>query len=119
MPRFYDLPVTTLRGLPYFGLSETGYVVRGSFTDNQGGGGSMTLGTVGTVDCRVDPLGGGESVIADRIDERTTHRISVPPGTDVSAKDRFVVSGIGAFEITAVPVRTSEQVRVLEATEDF
>lgn len=122
MTRFttlHDSTPTTLRGLRFFALSDTGYVLRGTFADNLGGGGTYTFGTVGTVSCRVDPIGGGEDLIANRIDERTTHRITVPPQTDVEAEDRFEISGIGEFEITAVEVRTDEQVRVLEATENF
>lgn len=114
-----DVPITQLRGLAFLSLRETGYILRGSVTDNLGGGGTMTFGTAGTVACRVDPMGGGEQEIANRIDERTTHRITVPPQTNVSAKDRFNVSGVGTFEITAVRIRTDEQVRILEAVEAF
>ena len=64
-------------------------------------------------------MGGGEGVIADRLDERTTHRITVPPQADVNAEDRFKIDGIGEFEITAVRIRTQEQVRILEAVEAF
>lgn len=115
----HDVVPTTLRGLAFLGLSNTGYILRGSVTDNQGGGGTYTFGTAGTVDCRVDPIGGGEGVVANRLDERTTHLITVPPQTSVNAKDRFKVDGFGEFEITAVRVRTDEQVRLLEAVEDF
>lgn len=115
----HDNVPTTLRGLRFLALSETGYVLRGTVTDNQGGGASSSYGTVGTVDCRVDPVGGRETVIANRIDERTTHLITVPPQTNVAAEDRFQISGIGDFEITAVQVRTDEQVRLLEAVESF
>lgn len=115
----YDNVPTQLRGLAFLSLSNTGYILRGTFTDNLGGGGTLTFGTAGTVACRVDPIGGGEDVIANKVDERTTHRITVPPGTSVTAKDRFKVDGIGEFEITAVSVRTQEQVRILEAVEDF
>lgn len=117
--KLHDVRPTTLRGLRFMALSDTGYVLRGTVTDNAGGGGTMTFGTAGTFACRVDPLGGGESRIAERVDERTTHLITVPPGADVSAADRFRVSGFGDFEITAVAVRTDEAVRVLEAVEDF
>lgn len=115
----HDVTPTTLRGLSFLALSNTGYLLRGTFTDNLGGGGTYTFGTAGTFACRVDPVGGGEGVVANRVDERTTHRITVPPQTNVTAKDRFKVSGIGEFEITAVEIRTNEQVRILEAVEAF
>lgn len=105
-----------LRGLAFLRLADTGYILRGTVVDNGGGGGTTTFGTAGTVFCRVDPLGGGESVIANRLDERTTHHITVPAQTVIDAADQFRVSG-ETYEITAVRARTQEQVRVLEATE--
>lgn len=112
----HDVTPTTLRGLPFLALSNTGYLMRGTFTDNLGGGGTYTFGTAGTFACRVDPLGGEEDLIANRLDERTTHRITVPPASSIEAKDRFKVSDV-TYEITAVRTRTQEQVRVLEAVE--
>ena len=114
----HDVTPTRLRGLTFLSLSDTGQIWRGTFTDNLGGGGTFTFSAVGTVACRIDPVAGGEDVIAARIDERTTHRITVPPATDVSAKDRFRI-GADEYEITAVQTRTDEQVRVLEAVEAF
>lgn len=115
----HNITPTTLRGLTFLALSETGYVLTRTLGDDSGGGqtGTWTAGTA--LACRVDPLGGDESVIADRIDQRTTHRITVPPDTSVTAQDRFAVTTFGTFEITAVRTRTDEQVRILEATEDF
>lgn len=110
----YHLPVN-LRGALFLGLSDTGYVLRPTVVDDLGGGGTSTFGTAGTYPCRVDPAGGGESSLADRISERTTHRISLPPMTDVRSSDRFKVSGV-TFEITAVRTRTEEDLRVLEVT---
>lgn len=112
----FDCVPDQLRGLRFLALSDTGYLVRGTVTDNAGGGGTYTFGTAGTFACRVDTLGGGESVIADRLDERTTHRITLPPESVVEAADRFVVNG-ETYEITAVRTRTQEQVRVCEAVE--
>lgn len=114
----HDITPTTLRGLTFLSLSETGYLLRGTVTDNAGGGGSLTFGTAGTYACRVDPIGGGEREVANRLDERTTHRITVPPDSAITASDRFAVATFGTFEITAVRTRTDEQVRILEAVED-
>ena len=113
-----DVP-TQLRGLTFLALSQTGYILRRSLADDSGGGQTETFTNAGTVACRHDPVGGGENLSAARIDERTTHLITVPPQTAVTAKDRFAVVTVGTFEITAVRQRTDEQVRILEATENF
>lgn len=108
-----------LRGLAFLALSQTGNVLTRTLVDDTGGGQTETFAPGSDIPCRVDPIGGGESRAADRIDERTTHRITIPPATTVHAADRFSVDGIGTFEITAVHTRTDEAVRVLEAVEDF
>lgn len=110
---------TQLRGLTWLALSETGNVLTRSLSDDSGGGRSETFAVGPGIPCRVDPVGGGEGVIADRIDERTTHRITIPPATTVTASDRFSVNNRGTYEITAVRARTDESVRILEAVEDF
>lgn len=115
----HDNVPTQLRGLNFLSLSQTGQVLTRTLTDDTGGGQTETYTAGSDISCRVDPVGGGESEIANRIDERTTHKITVPPATVVSAADRFQIDGIGDFEITAVRTRTDESVRVLEAVEDF
>lgn len=97
-------------------LDETGYVMRNVDSDDAGGGATETWGTAGTFACRIDPVGARSGELADQINERTTHLISVKPGADVSESDRFRISGVD-FEITAVRSRTQEQIRELEAVE--
>lgn len=108
---------TQLRGLMWLALSDTGYILGGTVTDDGGGGGTTTYGTAGTVPCRVDAMGGGEAVVADRMNDRSTHLITVPPNTDVDHANRFKVVDLGTFEITAVRSRTRETMRTLEAVE--
>ena len=114
----HDSVPTQLRGLAYLALSTTGQVLTRSLTDDGAGQQAETYTPQTAIPCRVDPLGGGEGEAADRIDQRTTHLITIPPATTVKAQDRFSVSGVGNFEITAVRTRTDENVRVLEAVED-
>ena len=111
----HDVTPFALRGLAWLALSETGYITRGTSTDNLGGGASVTWATVGTVACRVDPIAGGEEETGERLSERTTHKITLPPDTNLDSTDRFKV-GVETFEITAIRTRTDEQVRVVEAT---
>jgi head-tail adaptor len=115
----HDVTPTTLRGLTFLSLSEVGHVLARTYGDDSGGGQTGTYTQGSAIACRVDPVGGREGIVADRLDERTTHKITVPPDTTVSAADRFSVTTFGTFEITAVRARTDEQVRILEATEDF
>lgn len=119
LPTFLDGNTPTqLRGLAFLALSDTGYVIGGSVTDDGGGGGTSTWGTLGSsVPCRVDPMGGGEGVVANQLDDRSTHLITVPPNASVDHTDRFQVIDVGTFEITAVQTRTRETVRTLEAVE--
>jgi len=106
--------LTQLRGIAWMALDDTGYVMRGTTTDDAGGGGTFTFGTAGTYACRVDPLGSRGGEIANQINERTTHIITIPPDSSVTESDRFRTGGVD-YEITAVRSRTQEQIRELEA----
>ena len=99
-----------LRGLLWLALSETADVLSTVNTSDSGGGVTQVWGTAGAnVPCRVDPLGGmGGVLLAGRIDERSTHLVTVPPGSTVSANDRFAIHGRGTFEVTATREQTAE-----------
>lgn len=103
------------RGLITEALTETGWPVSSTFVSDGGGGGSVTLVSGGTVSCRVDALGGAEGEVAERISDRSSHLITLPPETTVTIADDFVISGRGTFEITAVREHTGELSRALEA----
>jgi head-tail adaptor len=81
-----------------------------------GGGFTETFTAAGTFSCHVAPIGGGERVVGGRISDRTTHVLSVPAGTTISAADRVVVDG-KTFEVTAVRTRSWEIVRRVEVRE--
>lgn len=108
-----------LRGLQWAALSEAGSVGAGSLVDDQGGGAGSAVWTYGTaVPCRIDPLGDSPpGLTAGRIDERSTHKVTVPAGTPVVVTSRFVIASRGTFEVTAVPERTGEFTRVFEVVE--
>lgn len=119
---FGDRPVARLRGVAWLTLTDTGYVLRGSITDDAGGGAASTWGTAtvwGTatgVPCRIDPIGGarGETAFGGQIDDRSTHRLTMPAGAAVDVADRVAVAGRGTFEVTAIRTRTGEWARVVE-----
>lgn len=106
-----------LRGLMWLSLADTGYILANTVTSDSGGGGTSVWGTAGTTECRVDPVSGNETSVAGRIDDRSTHLITLPPATAVSTNHRILVSGRGTYEVTAVRAPTREWIRVVEAVE--
>lgn len=99
-----------LRGLLWLALSDVGQRGTATVTGDSGGGASSSWAYSGTIPCRVDPLAdrSDRSLLAGRIDERSTHLITVPSGVVVSSNDRFVVAGRGTFEVTATRQQTGE-----------
>jgi hypothetical protein len=114
-----DGTVSQLRGAAWLALSDVGQVGEGTVTDDSGGGGSVTWAYGTDVPCRLDPITSNESLMAGRVNDRSTHLITVPPNLTVLTSSRFAITGRGTFEITAVRERTGEQLRFLEAVEIF
>lgn len=109
--------IQPVRGLVFEALSEQGYKVSSSFTSDGGGGGSVAMVNGETVGCRIDSLGGGEGLTADRISDRSTHLITLSPDESVTTEDEFCVIGRGTYEVTAVREHTGEFSTVFEAVE--
>ena len=109
--------VTYLRGLAALALTDVGQVGSGTVTGDSGGGGTTTWVYAESVMCRIDPLGGGEQVIAERLSDRSTHLITLPPATPLSPMQRLQVTGVGTYEITAVREQTGELMRFAEAVQ--
>lgn len=106
------------RGLMWLALSDVGHIISTAGTTDSGGGfsgGSIAAGSA--FPCRIDPLGGGETTIASRVDERTTHIATVPSEVSVEAIKQIAIDNRGTFEITAVRERTRGLYRVLEVVE--
>jgi head-tail adaptor len=108
-----------LRGLAFLALSETGNVGAGTIVSDSGGGGTASWTYGGTIPCRIDPIGdrGDSRMTGGRIDERSTHVITVPFGTPVASANRFAITGRGTFEITAAREQTAEMVTFFEVIE--
>jgi head-tail adaptor len=83
-----------------------------------GGGRTETWGTGGTVPARIGPVGGGERAGGPgaRIDDRTTHIITLPASTEITSSDRLNVGGT-EYEVTAVRTRSWEITRRVEVRE--
>lgn len=105
------------RGLIREALRESGWTVDSTIVDDGGGGGTTVSVTGGTVRCRIDSLAGGEGYVADRISDRSTHLITLPPETAVTTEMKFQIDGRGTYEVTAVREHTGELSTVVEAVE--
>jgi hypothetical protein len=108
-----------LRGLQFWAFEDMGWSLRGTVVDDLGGGGTTTYVSGGTIPCRIDPLSGAgdERVVGDRLDDRSTHRVTTIAGADIRATDRFEVAGGKRYEVTSVHDRTSELTKVFEVVE--
>jgi hypothetical protein len=111
---------TQLRGLLWLSLSDTGQVGTLTSASDSGGGASQSWSYGSSVQCRIDPIsssGDDETIVAGRLSDRSTHVITVPAGTNVATSNRFLITGRGTFEVTAVRERTAEAARLFEAVE--
>jgi hypothetical protein len=107
-----------LRGLLFLSLSDSGQVLSRTATSDSGGGATYVWAAGSAVPCRIDPLGSDESrVVGGRIDESSTHLVTVPPGTEVATGNRFAITGRGTFEVTAARQQTGEWATTFEVAE--
>jgi hypothetical protein len=95
-----------LRGILMLMLTDVGNVGAGAATSDNGGGVSVAWTYGADVPCRIDPMGPTSGIVGGRIDERTTHIVTVPAGTVISAGNRFAITGRGTFEVTATHQQT-------------
>lgn len=111
--------VTQLRGLQWLAFTDTGTIRTRIVTSDSGGGGSSTWVTSGTVACRIDPISDRRtsSTTGGRVDERSTHVVTLTAGAAVSADSQFAIAGRGTFEITASHTRTDGLTQVFEVIE--
>lgn len=115
---FLSGTATQLRGLTWLALSDTGQVGSGTFTDDGGGGGTLGWAYGSDVPCRIDPLDSPEArVTAGRIDERSTHLLTLPLGTELALTNRFLIDGRGTFEVTALKDTTASSLTLAEVTQ--
>jgi hypothetical protein len=82
--------------------------------DDGGGGGTFVYTAGSALACRIAPVGAQSGQIANQVNERTTHVVTVPPNASITADDRFAVTGRGTYEVTAVRQRTGAPLREIE-----
>lgn len=102
------------RGLIWLALSDSGSVLSLTAVSDGGGGGSVAWAAVGTINCRIDPLGSNSRITGGAIDERSTHLVTAPVDTTIDARDRIAISGRGTFEVTATRERTGQLTQTFE-----
>lgn len=102
------------RGLVTEALTENAQVLSGTVVDDGGGGGTVTFTAGGTIGCRIDTLAGQEGEVADRISDRSTHLVTLPFDTSITAANELLIAGRGTFEVTAVREHTDEFARMVE-----
>lgn len=107
---------TSLRGLQWLALSDTGSVLIRTYTSDSGGGATQVWAAGSAVPCMIESITSHaqSGLIGGRIDERSTHTVTVPVGTSVDNANRFQITGRGTFEITAVHQQTAEWARTFE-----
>lgn len=110
--------INSTRGLITEALTDEGWTLGATVADDGGGGaaGTAIVGD-GTVACRIDALGAGEAVVANRLSDRSTHIVTLPPGSAITTEGDFFIDGRGTFEVTAVRERTDELSTVFEVVE--
>jgi head-tail adaptor len=109
--------INQLRGLAWLALGDLGQVGTATITSDSGGGGTAVWSYGGTIACRIDPITGGEQMAADRLSDRSTHTVTVPPGTAITTAARFAIAGRGTYEVTAVRSRTDEPMTFFEVVQ--
>jgi SPP1 family predicted phage head-tail adaptor len=105
---------TQLRGAAFLALSDSAHLVRGTVTDDQGGGATTSWATSGTIPCRIVAITGYEFEAADRLSDRSTHRVTLPADADVNVTDRLAIDGKGNWQVVAVRDLTAEPTHVIE-----
>lgn len=99
-----SIPLSSLRALADQFRPDTAVIQRATETTS-GDGTVTTWATVATVTCRVSRVGqgGNEQTGGDTsITAIGQRRIKLPPGTDVTPRDRIVVGGV-TYEVADVP----------------
>jgi hypothetical protein len=103
-------------------MPETARILYRTEERTSGGGGKATYTAGNDIPAAISPprrrLTGGEAKSAgDQIDDRMPHAITLPATTEVTAKDRIEIDGLGVFDILAVAKRSEAITKELLAKE--
>lgn len=101
-------------------LAGTAVIQTRTFTDNAGGGGTVSWTNAGTVACRLASLSGTEREIGARIAEDANWILTIPASGTVTTDSRFVVTGTGhdgTYEALAIRAWTPSVSKRIECRE--
>jgi hypothetical protein len=105
-------------------MPETARILYRSAVQTKGGGTKETFTPGEDIPAAIAPakrtLTGGEAASSgNKTDDRMPQSITVPATTEVSAKDRIEIDGLGVFDILAVAKQSEAITKKLEAKERF
>lgn len=88
--------LTKLQAAQTRSMTSTATQKRGAATDNEFGGTSVSMETLGTLAVRVGDLGNRptDQAFMEKYAPKNLKRLTVPVGSDVLAKDQLIVSGV-------------------------
>lgn len=100
-----EAQLASMRSTAAGALPDEAVVQRVTEVSDGGGGTTTEWADLATLACRIAPAGGGEGgQEAGRVEDETTHVVTLAAGADVTAADRLVISGV-TYEVTAVRER--------------
>ena len=109
--------VRSLRRMTARALPDQAIIRRLTRVPDGGGGTTETWADVETVPCRIDPAGGGEDTAGARVNDATTHRVTLEAKADVRPEDQMVIDAV-TYDVTVVLRRGQWEItRVAEVKE--
>lgn len=105
-------------------MPDTGRILYRSIEQTAGGGTKETYAPGEDIPVSIAPakrtLTGGEAESSgNKTDDRMPQSITLPATTEVSARDRIEIDGMGVFDILAVAKRSEAITKLIEAKEVF
>jgi head-tail adaptor len=120
MPLLSDSDIASMRATLLDSLAGTAVIQTRSFTDNAGGGGTISWSNAGTVACRLASLSGMEREMGARIAEDAKWILTIPASGTVTTDSRFTVTGTGhdgTYEALAIRAWTPSISKRIECRE--
>jgi head-tail adaptor len=96
-----DAQLTRMRTQVNRSLPGTAIIQRQIWTDNAGGGGTLSWTAAGTVACRIAPIRAEEEEYADRISLDAKWMVTLPALTNISETNRILTGGT-TYEVESV-----------------
>lgn len=109
--------ISAMRETAETALPDSAVIYSRSWASDGGGGGTTTWTAAGTVDCRLAPIRGDETIEGERVTAEADSIITVPQASSVTTDSRIVTGG-GTFNVEAIRSRSWEITKRLEVTKE-